>query len=120
MPRLIPFLFLTLSAATAQTVSLGAIAGGRLTGDMTGAGALSQSRSYVLGPAVGLDLPLHFAVEVDALYRREGYQSAFGNFAGNIFSVERGNSWEFPLLLQYRTTVLHRPRTELDCCRYGE
>lgn len=85
-----------------QTVSLGALAGGRVTDDMSGAAAIGQSRSYVLGPAVGVDLPLGFGVEVDALYRREGYETGYGNFAYSIFSVERANSWEFPLLAKYR------------------
>jgi hypothetical protein len=104
---------LLLPAAFAQTISLGALAGGRVTDDMTGSGAIGQSRSYVLGPAVGLDLPLGFGVEVDALYRREGYQTAFGNFAYNVFSVERANSWEFPLLGQYRLPLPFKPFVEI-------
>jgi hypothetical protein len=105
MVRTLPVFALCAVAGFAQTISLGALAGGRVTDDMTGGGATGQSKSYVVGPAVGFDLPLGFGVEVDALYRREGYQSSFGNFDGNVFSVERANSWEFPILGQYRLPI---------------
>jgi hypothetical protein len=52
---------------------------------------------------VDIGLPFGLGVEVDALYRREGYQTAFSNaFGYSVFSDERANSWEFPMLAKYR------------------
>ena len=93
---------LTGCACFGQTLSVGLIGGARASDDLTGAGATGVSKRYVIGPALDIGLPLGFGVEVDALYRREGYQTSFGSFAYNIFSGERANSWEFPMLLKYR------------------
>jgi hypothetical protein len=71
---------------------------------MTGA-ATSESKRYVVGPEVEVGLPLGLGVEVDALYRREGYSSLFSNFAGSNYSQERANSWEFPMLLTIQIRV---------------
>jgi hypothetical protein len=89
-----------LAAAYGQSISIGAIGGVRVTDDMTG--AISASRWYAVGPALEISLPLGFGAELDALYRREGYQTAFGNFAYSSFTGERANSWEFPMLGKYR------------------
>jgi len=80
-----------------QSVSVGVIGGARVTDDLTGAGATSVSKRYVVGPALDIGLPFGLGVEVDALYRREGFQSSFSN---SIY--ERANSWEFPMLLKYK------------------
>jgi outer membrane receptor protein involved in Fe transport len=97
--------FLTASVCFGQTISIGVIGGARVTDDLTGAGATSVSKRYVVGPAVDIGLPLGFGVELDALYRREGFQSSFSNVFGSAFSEERANSWEFPILLKYRLPV---------------
>jgi hypothetical protein len=65
-----------------QSFSIGGIGGGTPTDDLTGAGAVSASKRYVIGPALDIGLPLGFGVEADALYRREGYQSPFFQFRG--------------------------------------
>jgi hypothetical protein len=67
--------------------------------------ATPESKRYVVGPAAELGLPLGLAVEVDALYHRNGYLIGFGNFAGSVIESERSNSWEFPLLLKYKLPV---------------
>jgi hypothetical protein len=110
-----------------QSVSIGAVGGIRLTEDIrsgqidesipnriSAAGATtSESKRYVVGPAIELGLPLDLALEFDALYRHEGYRSRFdvsisplfnpiGPFGGIQFDRERANSWEFPLLLKYK------------------
>ncbi len=64
-----------------------------------------MSKRYVVGPALDIGLPLGFGVEVDALYRREGFQTSFGNAFYSASSQERANSWEFPILLKYRLPV---------------
>jgi hypothetical protein len=94
-------ILLACSVCFGQSLSIGIAGGAGTTDDLTGAGATSVSKRYVLGPALDIGLPFRFGIEVDALYRREGYQSAFGNFAYNSFTDERANSWEFPMLLKY-------------------
>jgi hypothetical protein len=91
-----------------QSTSIGVIAGARATDDLTGAGATSVSKRFLVGPAINIRLPRGFAFEVDALYRREGYQTGFANFASISVSEERANSWEFPLLLKYRPPLAPR------------
>jgi hypothetical protein len=51
---------------------------------------------------IELGLPYGFALEFDALYHRNGYLIANGNFAGSVIESERANSWEFPILLKYK------------------
>jgi hypothetical protein len=95
-------LYLTGGVCFGQSFSVGVIGGARFPDDLSGAGATGVSKRYVVGPALDIGLPHGFGVEAGALYRREGYQSSFSNFAYSIFSGERANSWEFPLLLKYR------------------
>jgi outer membrane receptor protein involved in Fe transport len=95
-------------------ISVGVVGGARITDDLTGEGATSVSKHYVVGPALDIGLPLGFGVEVDALYRREGFQSSFSNPYYSVSSEERANSWEFPLLLKYRLPVpLVKPFAEV-------
>ncbi len=47
-------------------------------------------------------MPLGFAVEADALYRRAGFQTSASNGSYSIFAAEHANLWEFPVLLKYR------------------
>lgn len=93
--------FLTGCVCFGQSISLGVIGGARVGDDLTGAGVTSVSKHYVVGPALDIGLPLGFGIEVDALYRHEGFQGYFNS--GLI--EERANSWEFPLLLKYRLPV---------------
>jgi hypothetical protein len=101
------------------TISIGVIGGARVNDDLTGgASDASVSKRYVVGPAFDIGLPLGFGVEVDALYRREGFQSSFENPGPGIYSSgayeERANSWEFPMLLKYRLPVpLVKPFAEV-------
>jgi len=54
---------------------------------------------------IELALPAGFAVELDALYHRNGYLIENSNFSGSIVESERANSWEFPILLKYKLPV---------------
>jgi hypothetical protein len=94
-------LLVSVWAAVAQSITIGVTGGGRVTDDMSGE-ATSESKRYVVGPAFELGLPLGLGVEVDALYRCDGYRSLWGNWAGTSFDRARFNSWEFPMLLTYR------------------
>lgn len=89
----------------AQTVSVGLAGGGRATDDLTEPGATSVSKRYVIGPAAEIGLRFGLGLEANALYRREGYETVFWNFANSISSSERANSWEFPVLVKYRLPV---------------
>jgi len=100
------FLFLSLllvnaCAGLGQSLTVGVVGGARLTDDLTG-NATSESKRYAIGPEVELGLPFGLAVEVDALYRREGYSSVT-NYVVESTANERANSWEFPILVKYKT-----------------
>ncbi len=93
---------------------MGAIGGGRLTGDVlsfpspeanglsAGSAFRLESRFYDVGPMIEMDLTHGLAVEFDALYHRQGFFYTFYHSTQNYTSRERENSWEFPLLLKYR------------------
>ncbi len=74
----------------------------RATDDIDSYFAQSESKRYVVGPMIDISLPLGFGFEADALYRRTGFRTATGSFAGSYISGYRANTWEFPLLLKYR------------------
>jgi hypothetical protein len=92
MKRSILFLPLATGAA-AQPLTFGVKGGVRLTND-------SQSKPYVVGPMLTASLPLGFRIEFDALYRREGGFTQYGTIHFAFVQQERGNSWEFPILLR--------------------
>jgi hypothetical protein len=105
---------LTACICFGQTISVGVTGGARVTDDLTGAGAVSVSKRYVVGPELDIGLPLGFGIEVDALYRREGFQSSYSNIFSGGSSEERANSWEFPILLKYRLPIpLVKPFVEV-------
>jgi len=89
-------------ACYSQSLSLGVAGGGRLTDDIAG-NATSESKRYLVGPEVELGLPFGLAVEVDGIYRREGFSSTLlaPDVSNNVNG--RANSWEFPILLKYKT-----------------
>ena len=85
-----------------QRLALGVKGGVRATDDFLSGSATSESKRYVVGPMVELLLPHRLGVEVNALYRRFGYRSSAGSVFGYFTERDRGNSWEFPMLLKYR------------------
>ncbi len=105
--RLLPFLLLFSSTASAQLFSAGIKAGVPLTDFFTTVQSQNFSFSpntsrYIIGPTAELHFPFGLGVEVDALYRHMSYTGA-GVFQGisAASNFESGN-WEFPLLLKYR------------------
>jgi opacity protein-like surface antigen len=63
---------------------------------------VSNTHRYLFGPTVQLNLPFRFSIEVDALYRRLGYE--YDQFAGPGSPTTTrtvANSWEFPVLGKY-------------------
>lgn len=101
-------LVLTCCALSGQPVTIGVIGGARTTDDVNTSFITPESRRYVVGPSVELALPLNFALEVDALYRRQryGYHAPpIIGLSGIYTESERANSWEFPILLKYKLRV---------------
>lgn len=98
--RMMAAVFLTYCACEGQSITVGALGGGRVTDDVTLL-AIPESRRYVAGPSVEVSLAHGLAVEFDALYHRNRYIWATGNFAESLTQLERANSWELPLLAKY-------------------
>jgi hypothetical protein len=84
-----------------QSLSAGVKGGVRATDDFQNA-ATSESRRYVVGPMAILDLPHGLGVEIDALYRRQGYRTAWSSPLSSSSLREADDIWEFPLLVRYR------------------
>lgn len=98
--RYLSILLLTCCNCIGQSITLGALGGGRVTGDVTYS-AIPESRWYVAGPEIEVGLPNGFAVEFDALYHRNRYIWGSGNFLGGFTQLQRGNDWQFPILAKY-------------------
>jgi hypothetical protein len=89
------------SESLAQSISLGVKGGAPLTSAVDGVSRNPAAKKYVVGPMAEIRLPFSFAFEVDALYRRTGYDTTTGAL-GIIYGYRvRANSWEFPLLAKY-------------------
>src|ERR1700676_5343373 len=54
----------------------------------------ATSNAYTLGPYVEVRLPLHLAIEADALYR--------GLHFNNIVSSASTGVWDFPVVAKYK------------------
>lgn len=109
MKKTVVVLFLAAATAFPQ-LSVGVKAGVPLTDffdtvSSPNFGFNSNTKRYIIGPMVQLNLPAGFAVEFDALYRRLNYESDIGLV--DVFTNRRttGNAWEFPLLFKYRFSV---------------
>lgn len=93
-------LFLCAGILSAQTFSVGVKGGVPLTGDLGSYYATSESRRYTVGPMVTAGLPLRFRLEFAALYRRVGFRASDGFLGGSYTERDRGNSWEFPIVVR--------------------
>jgi hypothetical protein len=63
-----------------------------------GVGTVTASTDrWIVGPTVQLGLPFRLSVEVDALYRSEGFNVSS---PGSLFS-NSVNNWQFPFLARY-------------------
>jgi opacity protein-like surface antigen len=87
-----------------EGVSIGVKGGVPITDAVDTARGVSSSyvtntKRYLIGPTIEFHLPARFSIEVDALYKRIGYQyDAVGPF---VYSKTVANSWEFPLLAKF-------------------
>ena len=95
------------AGAVAQPVSVGVKFGVPVTDALetfqgNQAAYVTNTHRYLVGPTVQLNFPFRFSVEVDALYRRLGYE--YNQFAGPGSPTSTrtvANSWEFPVLGKY-------------------
>ncbi len=93
--------FLTGCICAAQSITIGAIGGARPT-DLVPNPAIDESKRYEVGPMIGVGLPFGLAIEVDALYSRDGFSAANSSALSSISLGARTNTWQVPLLLKYR------------------
>jgi hypothetical protein len=93
--------FLTGCISAAQSITIGAIGGARAT-DIVPNLAIDESKRYEVGPMIGVGLPFGLAIEVDALYSRDGFSAANSSALSSISLGARTNTWQVPLLLKYR------------------
>jgi hypothetical protein len=96
-------LFLMAASSYAQgPFIIGVIGGVPLTDAINGAngaGISTATHNYVVGPTIGLNLPLGFSVQADALFERLRVTVNNTNNSGSI--AASANSWEFPIRLKY-------------------
>jgi opacity protein-like surface antigen len=96
---------LCLGMLEAQPVSIGVKGGVPITDAFetfhgNDAFYFTNTKRYVVGPTVQVNLPLRFSVEVDALYRRLGFEY-LQTSPGSVRAAVVANSWEFPLLIKF-------------------
>ena len=108
MLRLVSLLALLSTSGFGQFISVGVKGGVPLTDaySTVSSGLLSATaynRRYVVGPTAELHLPFHLSFEVDALYRRNGfdYSAPPSQFFTGFSSRTKVNDWEIPLLGKY-------------------
>lgn len=103
MRVLLLFVGLALNTFAASPLIFGARGGVPLTdntNNLTNSfGLTSPSARYIIGPTVGVRLPLGFSVEGDALFNREALN--IGQFAGFSALSTHQDSWEFPMMLKF-------------------
>ncbi|HWE50730.1 MAG TPA: hypothetical protein VG273_13120 [Bryobacteraceae bacterium] len=89
------------SGIYAQSLSVGLLGGGFLTEAIS---SFPNTRNFTVGPALQVNLPALFRIEVDALYRPAYYAvELFNPLDGSPIPLNKStNQWQFPFLLQYR------------------
>lgn len=95
------------SPAYSQIFSIGVKAGVPLTSAFTAgqngfAVATEYDRRFIIGPTAEVHLPLHFSLEVDALYRRNGFTLTATDLTGAVSTTHTAvNDWQIPILGKY-------------------
>jgi opacity protein-like surface antigen len=102
--KLTLLVFTAVLTAAAQPVSVGLKGGVPITDAFdtargNQAAYATNTHRYLVGPTVQLNLPFRFSIEVDALYRRLGFDyNQFGGPGSPTTTSTTANSWEFPVL----------------------
>jgi opacity protein-like surface antigen len=97
----------TTVTVAAQPVSFGVKAGVPVTDALetfqgNQSAYVTNTHRYLFGPTVQLNFPFRFSVEVDALYKRLGFEyNQFGGPGSPTTTRTVANSWEFPVLGKY-------------------
>lgn len=65
----------------------------------SGSGIASSTDNYVVGPTLGVRLPLGFSVAGDALFTRLSLSTNSGSRLSSVSAS--ANSWEFPVLVRF-------------------
>lgn len=101
--RHVVLLTLIASSAFCASVSVGVKAGVPLTDAFSAPSSYSfGTRRYLVGGTAEVHLPFRLSIELDALYKRIGYDFAFRSVsAGYVYERTTANQWEFPLLAKY-------------------
>jgi len=105
MHQLIVVSLILSSSVLAQSVSFGVKAGVPITDAFqtfqgNQRSYFTNTKRYLIGPTVQVNLPGRFAIEVDALYKRMGYQYEQAP-PNSVYAKTVANSWEFPLLVKW-------------------
>jgi hypothetical protein len=95
-------LILSMNMFAAGPVMFGARGGASINDNANSVAGIasggSLAKTYVVGPTVGVRLPLGFSVEGDALYNRQNLN--LGQFGG-FSAAAHSDSWEFPVMLKF-------------------
>jgi hypothetical protein len=67
----------------------------------------SHTPRYILGASAEFHMPLHLRFEVDALYKRGGFNSAIPFGGGTAYRPTSLNWWEIPGLFKYNIAMGH-------------
>ncbi len=105
-PLLLAALIAASTSLNAQAVSIGVKGGIPITDFFetirgNDANYVTNTKRYLIGPTVEFHLPARFSIEVDALYKRLGYQYEQSLAANVITQRTVANSWEFPALIKW-------------------
>ncbi len=101
--RLVTGLFLLAASSYAAGPFIIGVRGGvpltDIISGVNGAGISTATRNYVVGPTIGLKLPVGFSVQADALFTR--FNVTATNSSNSATLGVSANSWEFPVTLKY-------------------
>lgn len=97
---------LSIMAVIAQPVSVGIKGGVPITDAFetlrgNTSSYATNTKRYIVGPTMQVNLPAGFAIEGSALYKRLGYQYNQFSPAASASASVVSNAWEFPITLKY-------------------
>jgi hypothetical protein len=96
VPHLLLFVAAVIPGFAAGPLIVGVRSGVPLSTQDSLTGSFSDSKRFLIGPTLGVKLPLGFSVEGDALFRREKLLPVrIFDFGANF------DSWEFPVMFKY-------------------
>jgi hypothetical protein len=85
----------------------GLSAGSSTSAGIPGSNYSSHTPRYILGASAEFHMPLHLRFEVDALYKRGGYNNSIPLSAGTAYLPTSLNWWEVPGVFKYNIAMGH-------------